>query len=67
MPIALVAVVTAGYIGGAIGGRFVRRAPLLGLLLAVAIAWPVAIATLPILPTLAGEAYATGYVCIEWL
>ncbi|MDO8483429.1 MAG: hypothetical protein Q7S35_00625 [Candidatus Limnocylindrales bacterium] len=65
VPIALVAVVTAGLIGGAIGGRFVRRAPLSGLLLAVAFAWPVAIATLPIVPTLRGELYATGFFCFD--
>jgi hypothetical protein len=63
--IALVAVLAAGIIGGSIGGRFVRRAPLWGLIIAVAVAWPVAIITLPVLPTILGVTFNTAYVCID--
>ena len=63
--IAIVAVGAAGFVGGAVGGWFVRRSPLRGLFVAVAVAWPVAVTTLPIVPTLRGETYGTGYVCID--
>lgn len=65
MPIALLAVLAAGLVGGGVGGAVVRRSPVAGLVLAVLTAWAVAIATLPILPTLWGEPFAAGFMCID--
>jgi hypothetical protein len=65
MPIALVAVIAAGIAGGAVGGRFVRRSPVAGLIAAVSVAWAVAIVTLPLVPTLRSEAFATGFMCLD--
>lgn len=64
-PIALLAVLSAGLVGGAVAGLIVRRSPVAGLLLALFVAWPVAIAALPIIPTLRGGVFEAGYECLD--
>jgi hypothetical protein len=63
--IACIAVIAGGLVGGTIGGRLLRRSPVAGLLVAVAVAWPIAIATLPMVPTLLGVEYRTAFGCIS--
>jgi hypothetical protein len=64
-PMALLAVVAAGLVAGLVAGSFVRQSPIGGLCLAVLIAWPVAVATLPILPALARVGFAGLEVCLD--
>jgi hypothetical protein len=64
LPIAFLAVLAAGLVGGIVGGWMVRRSPAAGLVVAVLVAWPVAIATLPVVPTLTGSAFTYGFECI---
>ncbi len=63
MAMALVAVATAGLVAGEIGRRALRRSPVQALLLVVAVAWPVAITTLPIVPALVGYSFSAMGTC----
>jgi hypothetical protein len=63
--IACLAVLAGGLIGGTLGGRLIRRSPVAALLVAIAVAWPSAIATLPIVPTLLHVDYHSGFVCFS--
>jgi hypothetical protein len=62
--VALGAVTAGSLAGGILGGSVVRKQPVLGLALALVVAWPVAIATLPLLPALLGWPYQ-AYVCTD--
>lgn len=62
---ALVAVLVGALVGRTIGGLAVRRRPILGMALAIATAWPAALATLPIVPGLLGRQYAAVKICID--
>jgi hypothetical protein len=64
-PMAVVAVTLAGLIAGSVAGRVVRDAPVRGLLLAIAIAWPVALLSLPIVPLVRGVDFAAWTLCID--
>jgi hypothetical protein len=61
---ALLAVTAAAVVGGGLGGALGATRPIGGLLVAVFVAWPVAIATLPILPTLTGVPYFGVDFCL---
>ncbi len=63
--VALVAVVMAGLVGGGIGGLVVREHPTTGALVAIALAWPVALSTLPIIATVVGARVQQAYICRE--
>jgi hypothetical protein len=65
VPIAFVAVLAGGLVGGTIGALAVRRRTILGMVLAVAAAWPAALATLSITPALIGGSYAAYRTCID--
>lgn len=61
---AVFAVGAAGVAGGAMGALVVRRRPVIGLAIAMTVAWPVAIASLPIVPTVLRIPWATSDVCL---
>ena len=63
--VALVAVIAASIAGGTLGGSVVRKQPVLGLALALFVAWPVAIMTLPLLPALLDWPYQTFHCAIS--
>ena len=63
--VALIATLGAAAAGGAIGGLAVRRHPTIGTILALAIAWPVAVALVPVAARLAGVAFETAYSCFD--
>ena len=65
VPIAFVAVLAGGLVGGTIGALVVRRRTILGMVLAVATAWPAALATLSITPALIGGSYAAYRSCFD--
>jgi len=62
---AVAAVVAGALAGGTIGGFAVRRRPYLGLALAIGAAWPVALATLSIVPGLIDRAYGAVRLCFD--
>ena len=65
LAMALLAVVTGGLAGGAIAGARVRRHPVGGLFLAGLIAWPAAVATLPLVSGLLGRPFAAVLICVD--
>jgi MFS family permease len=65
LSMAFVAVTAAALVGGLLGGALVRRRPVLGFATALFVAWPVAIATLPLLPSLVGWPYRGAMLCIS--
>jgi hypothetical protein len=60
-------VVAAAIVGGWLGGLVSRRRPLGGGLVALVVAWPIAIAGLPLLPTLAGGSFQTAWFSLTGL
>jgi hypothetical protein len=62
---ALVAVLVAGVVAGALGGAISRHWPVAGLVVAVFVAWPVAIAMLPFTAALLGIEYGGVWICID--
>jgi hypothetical protein len=64
--IALIAVSAAAIAGGTLGGLLLPRRPLLGLFVALAVAWPVAIASLPLGPWLTHTPYQAGVFCFDY-
>lgn len=65
MAVALVAVVVAALVAGTIAGRIGRYWPVAGLVVAVFVAWPVAIATLPFAAAVLGITYEAVWICID--
>ena len=65
LKMALLAVLAGALAGGSVGGIVVRRRPVQGLALAVAVAWPVAIATLPVVPNLLGTHLYAAKGCVD--
>lgn len=65
LTMALVAVLAGALTGGSAGGLIVRRSPIAGLLLAVALAWPVAASTLSVVPYLLGSPFYAVTICID--
>ena len=65
LAMAFVAVTAAALAAGTLAGAFVRRRPVLGLSIAVFLAWPIAIATLPVLPALLGWPFRAAMLCIS--
>ncbi len=65
LTMALVAVVAGALAGGSAGGLIVRRRPIAGLLLAVAVSWPVAASTLSVVPNLLGSQFYAVTICID--
>ena len=63
--VGLVACLGAAAAGGAIGGVMVRRHPTLGGILALAIAWPVAVSLLSIAAKVAGVTFEAAYSCFD--
>jgi hypothetical protein len=59
------AVVCGALVGGAVGGRRVRRQPLAGGLLALIVAWPAAIVGFIVLPAILGRPTSFGRICID--
>jgi hypothetical protein len=62
---ALVAVLVAGLVAGALGGAIARYWPVAGLVTAVFVAWPVAIATLPFAAAVLGVTYEAVWICVD--
>jgi len=62
---ALMAVLAAGLIAGALGGWIARYWPVAGLVVAVFVAWPVAIAMLPFAAAVIGIEYSGVEICID--
>jgi len=62
---ALVAVLVSGLVAGALGGAIGRHWPIAGLVVAVFLAWPVAIATLPFAAAVLGIRYEAVWLCID--
>jgi hypothetical protein len=62
---ALVAVLVAGLVAGALGGAIARHWPVAGLVVAVFVAWPVAIALLPLTAAVLGFEYGGVWICID--
>ena len=63
--IAAVATLGAAIAGGGIGGLVVRTRPTLGALLALAIAWPLAVALVSVIPALLKLPFETAYSCFD--
>ena len=63
--VAAIACFAAGLIAGSIGGLFVRGRPTLGALVALGIAWPVAIIVLPMAAALLRITLETAYTCFD--
>jgi hypothetical protein len=61
----LVAVLVAGLVAGALGGAIARHRPVAGLVVAVFVAWPVAIAMLPFAAALYGIEYGGVWICFD--
>ena len=64
---ALVAVLVAGLVAGALGGAIARYWPVAGLVIAVFVAWPVAIAMLPFAAAVPGSRTQAVWICIDSL
>ena len=64
LPMALLAVLVGGLAGGALGGALVRRHPVGGLVVAGMVAWPAALATLPLVPGFVGRPFGDVALCI---
>jgi hypothetical protein len=63
--LAVLAVLPAGLLGGALGGRFVGGRPGLAVFLSLAVAWPVGISMLSVAAAALGTPLQTGIVCID--
>lgn len=61
----LLATLVGAVVGGTVGGLVVRRNPTGGMVLALATAWPAALATLPVVPALLGRHYGGVGLCID--
>jgi hypothetical protein len=62
---ALVACLAGAAVGGAVAAAVVPRHPSAAIWLAIAVAWPVAIATIPFSARLVGTEYFGGYLCFD--
>jgi len=62
---ALMTVLVAGLVAGALGGAIARYWPVAGLVVAVFVAWPVAIAMLPSAAAVIGIEYKGAWICID--
>jgi hypothetical protein len=62
---AVVAVLLAAVVAGTVAGFVVRRRPVGGMVLALFLAWPIAIASLSLLPALFGFRYEGVRICID--
>lgn len=62
---ATAAVLLAAVVAGTVAGFVVRRRPVGGLILALFLAWPVAIASLPLLPAVFGIPYQGVWFCFD--
>jgi hypothetical protein len=65
VPMAVVAVLLAALVAGTVAGFVVRRRPVGGMVLALFLAWPVAIVSLPIIPALFEVPYSGLWFCID--
>lgn len=65
LSMALLAVIVGALAGGILGGVVVRRHPVAGLFAAGIVAWPAAVATLPLVAGLTYQRFGAIFMCID--